>query len=241
MHTRQILIVLAALTTAGSVASHAQSPSPAPVSATPSIAPAAHKLVLPLLPADLLGLLPKTPDKWQLNQSQASNFVMDWASTRAIREFTYTPPPTDTASPGVAPLPLDLRISITDTGYYQGLIGDFDGSPAPKGSAVESLVLNDFPARQVAQGKTGERLRVLVNGRYIVQIEVQNQPANSTQQWLKLVNLTKIAALPTDGEETLPRPYTVIRIDEMNPRNNSVSKVTFATQEEADRTAKRRH
>ena len=240
MHTRQTLIVFAALAFAGSHDSWAQS---SPLSSVPpavSPLPTAHKPVLPVLPAELLALLPKAPDKWQLKQSQANNFVMDWASTRAIREFTYTPPPTTTASPGEAVQPLDLRISLTDTGYYQGLIGDFDGSPAPKSSAVEILTLNGFPARQVAQGKMGERLRVLVNGRYVVQIEVQNQPANSSQQWLKLVDLTKVAALPTNGEETLPRPYTIIRIDEMNPKNNSVSKVTFATQEEADKTARHR-
>ena len=211
---------------------------PPPATATPPSAPAAHRQVLPLLPAQLLGLLPKTPDQWQLKQSQASNFVVDWASTRAIREFSYTPP---AANPGdTPPPPLDLRISITDTGYYQGLMSDFDGLPTAKNSTVEGLVLNGFPARQVAQGRNGGRLRVLINGRYVVQVEVQNQPVSSAQQWLKLVDLNKVASLPTEGDPTLPRPYTIIRIDEINPRNSSTSEVTFATQEEADRAARGR-
>lgn len=214
---------------------------PPPAAAPPAASPAAstHKPVLPRPPAELLALLPKAPDQWQLKQSQANNFVMDWASAQAWREFTYTPPPT-AGSGGPPPAPFDLRITITDTGYYQGLIGDFEGTPSSKPGAVGAQTLGGFPARRLPLGTTGERLRVLVNNRYIVQIDAQNQPPNSVQRWLQLIDLAKIAALPLDGEEILPRPYTVVKIDEVNPKNSSVSKVTFATQEEADKTARRR-
>ena len=240
MNSPLIPIVCAVLAALSSPAVWAQNPplsSPPPVS---SPASTTHKPVLPLLPANLLGLLPQAPDKWELKKSQANNFVMDWASTVATREFNYTPPPTSLTVPGSVPPPMVLKITLTDTGYYEGLTGDFENLPTAKASTVQSFVLSGFPARQTTQGQIGERLRVLVNGRYIVQIEVQNQPANSSQKWLRIVDLAKIAALPTDGDETLPRPYTVIRIDELNAKNNSVSKVTFATQEEADETALRR-
>ena len=240
MLLRQTLVLLALAAGVSPCVIQAQSPPPAPTLATSTPAststPVVHRQVLPIPPAQLLALLPKTPDKWQLKQSQASNFVVDWASARANREFVYTPPASNPAD--APPPPLNLRVSITDTGYYQGLMSDFEGLPGPK-SPVEALVLNGFPARQVTLGKTGARLRVLVNGRYVVQIEVQNQPVSSAQQWLRLVEVSKVASLPTEGDPTLPRPYTIIRIDEVNPQNNSKSEVTFATQEEADRAARR--
>ena len=213
-------------------------PSPVPPVATPS--PTPHKQVLPLPPADLLALLPKAPDKWELRQSQANNFMMVWATSQATREFSYTPPP-DAVSPGGTPSPpLALRITIVDTGYSRGSISEFEKSTSAKPGTVQSLTLAGFPARQSPSGAAGERLRILVNGRYIVQIDAQNQPANTSQQWLRIVDMAKISTLPTDGDGNLPRPYTIVKIDEMNPKNNSVSQVTWATQEELDRTSRRR-
>ncbi len=233
---RLTFITLAVLVAAVPAVLRAQNPpaSSAPSAAAP--APAAHKWVVPLPPGELLKLLPATPDQWQLKHSTAKNFFMDWASSQAQREFSYTPP----AIPDAAPPPTHVvRFTITDTGYYAGLMGDLQSTQAPRPGEAESLTLNGFPARKITVSKTQERLRLLVKSRYIIQLDVQNEPVGNAQKWLGLIDLTKFATLPVEGEETLPHPFPIVRIDELDPRNNSVSKASFATQEEADRTVKR--
>ena len=235
--------VLRAQSPLPAVAPPAASLTPPPPVAPPAVppTPSAHRPVVPLPPIDLLTLLPKTPDKWQIKQSQASNSIMIWVSAQAIREFNYTPPHAASVNPGdPPPPPLVLRVTIIDTGYYQGLIGDFEKAPPTKPGAMQYLTLGGFPARQSPMGTSAERLRVLVNSRYVVQIDVQNQPINSSQQWLRIIDLAKVAALPAEGSENLPRPYTITRIDEINPQNNSTSQVVWGTKEELERAARRR-
>lgn len=224
-------LTIAALTVLGrSTALWAQSAPPATVPA-----PAAHRWVVPLAPSELLKLLPNAPDQWQLKQSTAKNFVMDWPSSQAQREFSYTPP-----NPDVSPAPVHvLRITVTDTGYYAGLMSDLQSAQAPKSGEAESLTISGFPARRIMVGKTQEQLRLLVKSRYVIQLDVQNEPAGNAQKWLGIVDLTKFAALPAEGEVTLPRPFSVMRIDELNPKNNAASKVNFTTQEEADQKKRR--
>ena len=212
---------------------HAQDQSRVPLAAT------AHKWTVPLPPGDLLKLLPDCPDRWKMKQSNAKNFVMNWASSQAQREFTYTP--LLSQDPNVEPAPTQvLRIVITDTGYYSGLMGDFKDFQVSKNAEIENLMLNGFPARRIMIGKSLERLRLLISNRYILQIDVQNAPINCSQNWLKIVDLAKLATLPVDGPENLPRPFPIVRIDELNSRNNSVSNAMWATQDEADAAAESR-
>ena len=241
MRNRLPSAVLAVLATMSPlVVSRAQTP-PALSAPTPALVATEHRPVVPLPPADLLALLPKTVDEWQLKQSHANNFIMDWVFSQAQREFSYTPPPSTTAQPGdPPPPPMTLRFTITDTGYYANLMADLGPAATNKGGA-ETLTLNGFPARRMSVGQTGARLRLLVKNRYVVQIDVQNQPTDSVQRWLGLLDPAKLAALPIEGEETLQRPFPITRIDELEPRNSSVSMATWATQAELDARMRKRH
>lgn len=226
-----LLMLTAIVLAAGPAATSRAQATPPPASGNP----APHHLVVPLAPAELLSLLPKTPEKWQLKESVANNSFMDWVSSQAQREFNFTPPPAESSKPGdPPPPPLVLRVTLTDTGYYQGLIGDFAESRTSGGAGTENLMLAGCPARLVMLGQTGERLRVLVKGRYVLQIDVRNQPPNAAQSWLRIVDMARLTALTEDGEEKLPRPFPMTRIDELNPRNNSVTPATWATQDEVE-------
>ena len=235
MRSRLIVPVSILTSTVCLAASMAQSPPAASASPTGAAIPATHKRVAPLSPNELLKLLPNSPNQWQLKQSTAKNFFMEWASSQALREFNYTPPSMPDA---IAPPVHILRFTITDTGYYAGLMGDLLSSQPPKSGESESLNLNGYPARRIMVSKVQERLRVLIKSRYVIQIDVQDEPPGNAQKWFGLLDLNKFVALPVDGDETLPRPFSIVRIDEINPQNNSASKANFTTQEEADRTNK---
>lgn len=230
MNIRLIIVVFVAAVSV-SAALWAQNPPPAPVPL-----PAAHEWVVPLAPSELLKLLPNAPDQWRLKQSTAKNFVMDWPSSQAQREFDYTPP----TGPDAIPSPTHvLRITVTDTGYYAGLMSDLQSTQVPKSGEAERLTIHGFPARRIMVGKSQEELRLLVKSRYVIQLDVQNEPPGNAQKWLGIIDLTRFATLPTEGDVILPRPFSIMRIDELNPKNNAVSKVNFTTQEEADKSKKR--
>jgi hypothetical protein len=197
----------------------------------------AHKPIVPLEPADLIKLLPATPQGWELKESKGKSFYNEWLVSQASRQLLQLP---QQDSNGARPTPPAMtRLQITDTGYNPALFGDFDQFKPGKYGNTESLSFGSFPARRM-MFSGGERLRILVKARFVVEIETGNQVPNATMMWAKLFDFSRLNSIPDNGIETLSNPVTVVSIDEMNPKANSSYQVSWSTQEDLDAARKRK-
>jgi hypothetical protein len=184
----------------------------------------AHKPILPSRPSEIIKILPTVPAEWKMTESTAKSFFIGWICSQATREFQH-PAPAQPGSP--PPPPFITRVRLMDTGYYPSFNGDFENFRVGKYSNAESLVINGMPARKITISPTRERLRVSVRGRFIVEVETDNQPTNSGQPWLQYFDFRKINSIPDSGPTELPKPILVDTIDELNPANNSTSKLNW--------------
>ncbi len=188
-------------------------------------APGPHKPIIPLQPGNLFPYLPSTPVGWELKESKAKNYFLGWICSQASREFNR-PVKSGPGSPQSPPM--ITRIRVMDTGYYGSFNGDFDNFRVGKYPGAESLLIAGMPARKITLATTKERLRVSVRGRFIVEVETENQPANTGEAWIKLFDFRKLATIPDSGSTQLPKPIVIQSLDELNPKNNSSSQLYWS-------------
>jgi len=182
----------------------------------------AHKPITPLPPAELFAFLPPSPTGWQLKESKAKNFFIGWLCAQASREFDQPLKPQSGNARGLTAI---TRIRVMDTGYYPSFNGDFENFRVGKYPGAESLVIAGMPARRMTLSATKERLRVSVRGRFIVEVETENQPPNTSQAWLKLFDFRRVSSIPDSGSTQLPKPLTIQSVDELTPKNNTTSQL----------------
>lgn len=185
---------------------------------------AVHKAIVPIDPAELIKFMPATPAGWQLRQSTAKNFFVEWLCCQATREFQRVMPPTGQSTGTPAP-PQVTIVKLIDTGYFRAFNGPFENFRPGTYGAFESLVINGMKARRSKLASNREVLQVSVRGRFVISVEVQNQPPTSDQGWLKIIDFARINAIPDVGSEQLPKPILITAIDELVPANNSTSKL----------------
>ena len=195
----------------------------------------AHKPIIPLQPADLIKFLPAAPRGWEMKESKAKSFYNEWLVSQANREFVQQSQSNPTGNP-----PQSMtRLRITDTGFNPALFGDFDQFKPGKYGNTESFSLSGFPARRMTFSG-GERLRILLKARFVVEVETHNQPPNSSMLWIKQFDLSRVNALPDSGIEKLANPVTVVSIDELNPKANGSYQVSWSTQADLDAARRRK-
>ena len=114
-----------------------------------------------------------------------------------------------------------------DTGYYPSFNGDFENFRVGKYSNAESLLIGGMPARRITISPMRERLRVSVRGRFIVEVETDNQPTNSGQQWIQFFDFRRVSSIPDSTSTQLPKPIIVQNVDELHPANNSTSQIQW--------------
>lgn len=192
---------------------------------------------MPISPNELIKFLPRTPPDWELKESRAKSFYNEWLVSQANREFSH---PSSRQSPGAPPGPPQItRLRLTDTGFCPALFGDFDQFKPGKYGNTESLYVGSFPARRIALSD-GERLRVLIKARFVLEVEVHNQPPNTAVAWTQQFNLASLNSVPDSGIEKLPNPVTATSIDELNPKANSSYQVSWSTQDDLDAARRRK-
>lgn len=196
----------------------------------------ARKPVIPLSPAELIKLLPAVPAGWEMKESKANSFYNEWLASIASRQFVQLPSPGPNASPGPPPR---THVRITDTGYHPVLFSDFQEFKPGKYGNTESLYVDSLPARRITLSD-GERLRVLVKARFVLEVEVHSQPPNASIAWVRQLNFSRLNSVPDSGIEKLPNPVTAVSIDELNPKLNSSYQVSWSTQEDLDAARKRK-
>jgi hypothetical protein len=195
----------------------------------------AHSPVVPLSPAELIKYLPAAPQDWKLKESKAHNSFLSWILTTAEREFDHQP----LALSGAQAAPIQItRVQIRDTGYYPAFLGLFRNFKAGSSGGERNLMVAGFPAHE-SSFNSGMRLDLLVNGRFIVQIEVQNQDPTSAEQAVALVNLKALGSITASGGGALPNPIDLSTVDELNPGRNTHSELQWMTKEAMEVAAAR--
>ena len=168
--------------------------------------------------------MPTTPPGWELRQSTAKNFFVEWLCSQATREFRRVMPPTN--QPGATPVvPQITVVTLVDTGYFPAFNGPFANFQVGKYGAFESLMIGAMQARRSKLAANREALQVSVRRRFIVSVEVQNQPSSNEETWLKAIDFPRITAIPDSGSGQLPKPIIITVIDELSPSKNSTSKL----------------
>ncbi len=195
----------------------------------------AHKPIIPLQPVDLIKFLPAAPRGWELKESKAKSFYNEWLASQANRELIQQSQSNPTGNPQKS----ITRLRITDTGYNPALFGDFEQFKPGKYGNTESFAMGAFPARRMTFSG-GERLRILLKARFVVEVETHNQPPNACMLWIRQFNFSQLSALPDSGDEKLPNPVTVVSIDELNPKANGSYQVSWSTQGDLDAARQRK-
>lgn len=183
----------------------------------------ARKPIVPLRPPELIKYLPAAPPDWTMSESAAKNFFVGWICAQATREFQH--PAAAVRNAGEKALSYVTRIRLMDTGYFPSFNGDFDNFRVGKYSNAESVMISGMPARRITVSPARERLRISVRGRFIVEVETDNQPANAAQTWLRLIDFATIARIPDSAVSQLPKPITIETVDELHPANNNTSQL----------------
>jgi hypothetical protein len=201
---------------------------------------AVRKTVLPVPPPELLKLLPVAPRDWQIKESKAKSFYNESLVSQANRQIIGPLPPASVNAPaGTQASPPMTRLRLTDTAFVPALYADFEGFKPGKYGNTESLYVDTLPARNITL-KDGDRLRILVKGRFVIEVETHNQAPNAAIAWARQFDVTKISAIPDSVVAKLPNPVTVVSIDELNPKANSSYQVNWSTQEDLDAARKRK-
>lgn len=186
----------------------------------------AQEPILPLTPAEMIKFLPSAPPGWDVMKSTADNFLNDWVATNAVREYKFLPPPNPTAvTSAPPPLPQFVRIRITDSGFWPEFRRLFDGFEIGKSGDTEKLLIDSHPAiettsKRRVEGKEEEKLArvlLLVKIRFIVQVETTNTNQKELEEWLRKIDLAKLASVPSTGINEIPTPVLIVKIDELNP------------------------
>jgi hypothetical protein len=195
-----------------------------------------HKPILPLQPAELIKLLPSAPKGWEMKQSIANSFYNEWLVSQASRQFVGPPTSKTSSTPALLPT---TRVRLTDTGYSPTLFADFQAFKPGKYANTENLYFNSLPARRISLSN-GERLRILVKERFVIEVETHNQLPNSAVSWAGLLDLSRLTSTPDSGIDKLPKPVTVVSIDELNPKANSSYQVNWSTEDDMDAARRRK-
>jgi hypothetical protein len=185
--------------------------------------------VLPLAPKDALMLLPSPPTGWKLTTSMATNQVSSWLITIAQRQIE-SPQPEKAGLTGTKSQPLPpmrTAFMLIDSGYDPSATGVFADFKPSNNGVVEKMVFRTYPTIRTRGSGTSESLQILINTRFLVRIEVENQSKDAVLSWAQQIPYDRYN-LPRGATMTsLPPQVSVATVDELNPGNSHESKVTI--------------
>lgn len=204
-----------------------QQPQPPPKSSGDQLVIPAR--VLPIGPRELLSLLPAVPPGWKVTTSQAANQISSWLLTVAQRQIE-APSSRNGAATGSRDEhlpPMRTTFMLIDTGYDPSPAGAFVDFNPTRGANVEKVFFRGYPVIKTRSSAASESLQTLINQRFALRIETQNQPKDATLSWMQQVPFERYNVPRGTAMTTLPPNLTVAAVDELNPANNHESKATI--------------
>ena len=173
----------------------------------------------PVTPGELLKSLPATPPEWQLVASNAKHIPKHNPTSKAYREYRFTPPPSAPGQPALPPA--TVKISIMDTGGDSDIAAFFSSLESAAGA--KRLTVDSIPAiRTEAPGET-DHLEALAQQRYFVRIAIVGTSKIKAEDWLRKINLPELQRAATQTASYNPdKEFVLIAeiVDELNPKGN---------------------
>jgi hypothetical protein len=184
--------------------------------------------VFPLAAKDVLALLPPPPAGWKLTTSMATNQISSWLITIAQRQIESPQPekPGLTGSTSHPGPPMRTTFMLIDSGYDPSALGVFADFKPSNNGAVEKMLFRNYPTIRTRGSGTSESLQILINTRFLLRIEVENQPKDAVLSWAQQIPYDRYNPPRGTTITSLPTQVSVATVDELNPGNNHESKVT---------------
>jgi hypothetical protein len=178
--------------------------------------PSEDRVPLPVAPSKLLEWLPACPVEWELLKSQGRTLFQTHLESHAVREFrVFHVPGEDLEAP-----PDVMVVAIRDTCGQGPLLEPFLKENAqPLGGDMRLGKWGDNPVNLVRVGPDKQSLRLLIAGRFIVEMvyPTKNNNLRAINPWMKACNL---AAMKSAKQETRPPILNRVLleyVDELDP------------------------
>ncbi len=137
----------------------------------------------------LLPLLPEPPEGWKADPAEGSADSMgDTQITTVHRDYVKG------EGDAAATTSISILDSIANPGYVEATTSAWNSSTSDEEGYAKSITIEDSPGFETFEnnGKHGT-LWLVIAKRYILQIEITAQEASELQEWLKRIDLKKIA------------------------------------------------
>lgn len=181
-------------------------------------APARSGVRQPMAPSKLLEWLPDCPEEWELLRSEGQTLFQGHLESHALRQYRVFRAPEEERKK------TDLMlVAIRDTCGRGPLLEPFQREAVPLvGGDLRLGKWGEYPLVLVRTGKETQSLRLLVAGRFIVELAYAsgNNNARAIRPWLSGCNF---AAMRSAKQETRPPILNRVLlefIDEKNPKRN---------------------
>jgi hypothetical protein len=179
--------------------------------------PASASRVMPVAPVDLLRLLPPSPPGWKIIQSVATQQRGNWLMTIAMRSYVLTP---ETDSTKTDHKIMKTSIRLIDTGREPSFLTPFEGFRESGSNSEESMLYRKVPVKVKSQSGR-ESVDALIDGRFLLRLDLINQPSGNWKIWMDAFPLPQFASIPASpAVAELPSALQIQTVDELNPANN---------------------
>jgi len=139
----------------------------------------------------LLPILPEPPEGWKADPSEGSTDDLGETQITSVHR-DYAKGDTET-SPTTS---ISILDSVANPEYVESTTASWNSDTSNAEGYTKSVSLEGTPGFETfeTEGKHGT-LWLMVAKRYLLQIETTGQEASDLQEWLKRIDLTKLAAI----------------------------------------------
>ncbi len=188
--------------------------------------PAQHEAVRgrrPLAPHVLITVLPDPPEGWKTVRSTAETRFGDWLETYAVRVFENIPEQSSEEPPQ------RTTISFLDTAAFPGTTAMFDDFRPGEEENYEKRMIRNYPTFLIQLGEDQHETILLVEGRFLVTIFIENQPKRTRRKWLDTLDMSALESIPEGELIQLPEILQMVEIDQLNPKRNRIYSLAIST------------
>ncbi|MEM7010508.1 MAG: hypothetical protein AAF585_03390 [Verrucomicrobiota bacterium] len=185
-----------------------------------------------------MAILPEPLPRWKVTKSEAKSYAARGFYTMAVREFTEILPPDIDAN---TKTPLKVVVEIRDTaGEDRQLVPFRLTEEQLQRSQMKKGQWRSYPMIQLNDGDAeAESVRLLIRGRWIVQLTYPDNDLNAAQRWLTQLKLYRISDLNYLRYKNDPNVVPIQVIDELNPQRNSKYWKSVTTDADLEALAKK--
>ena len=125
------------------------------------------------------------------------------------------------------------RFHLTDSGYFVNYAASFVPPTSGAAKGINFLKIGGFPARKYKPDEVTETVSVLVKERFVVEVRGKNMLEKDLLHFLSQVNYPRLTAVPDTGPHEVPQPVSIVRIDELDPKQTRTYPLYWSSEQQA--------